>query len=412
VSNPPGELPSIGKNGAALVLTLVALSAFGPLCLDMYLPALPELPAALHGTASGAQLSLTGCIIGLAVGQLVVGPLSDRLGRRTPLLVGVALFTLVSAACALVTSMPMLIGLRLLQGAAGAAGIVVGRAIVADLFTGRAAASYFSTLTAINGMSPILAPLIGGQVLRVGSWRTVFWVLAGIGVLIWIGTFRVIPETLPPDRRARHGLRGVLGSFGRVLSDGPTIGYTLAGAAVAAAMFGYISGSPFLLQDGFGLSPQQFSLCFAANALGIVMIGQLSRILLRRGAAPVTLLAAGVVQSGVGAGTLLAAVLLVGPLWLVLAAFWVMVSAVGMALPNASAVVMDRHRGVAGAMSAVFGLTQFAAAAVVTPLVGFGDRGRGTAVGLAAVCCVLIAAIAYLKGRRGDRQRAIRSAPA
>jgi DHA1 family bicyclomycin/chloramphenicol resistance-like MFS transporter len=271
------------------------------------------------------------------------------------------------------------------------------------MFTGWAAAGYFSTLTAINGMSPILAPLIGGQVLRVGSWRTVFWVLAVIGALIWMVAFRVVPESLPPEHRSRHGMRGVLRSFGQVLSDVPTVGYTLAGAAVGAAMFGYISGSPFLLQDGFGLSPQQFSLCFAANAVGIVLLGQISRILLRRGAMPVRLLAAGIVQSAVGAGLLLVAVLLGAPLAVVLIAFWIMVSAVGMALPNASAVVMDRHRSVAGSMSAVFGLTQFAAAAIVTPLVGFGDRSRGIAVGVTATCCVLIGVLTYLIAQRWER---------
>lgn len=391
------------RGGVPLVLTLGALSAFGPLCLDMYLPALTDLPRDLGGSATGAQLTITACIVGLALGQLIAGPWSDRVGRRGPLLVGVAVFALASAACAVTTSMPALIALRVLQGAAGAAGIVVGRAVVADLFTGRAAAGYFSTLTAINGLSPILAPLIGGQLLRVGTWRTVFWVLAGIGVLIWLATARVIGETLPPQRRVRHGPAGVLRTFGRVLSDGPTVGYTLAGTAVAAAMFGYISGSPFLLQNGFGLTPQQFSFCFAANAVGIIIFGNLSRVLLRRGAAPKRLLSYGVGQAAVGAVVLLVAVLTGAALPVVLVALWVMVSAVGITLPNASALVMDRHRGIAGAASAVFGLAQYTTAAITTPLVGLGDRGRGTALGLTAVCCLAIALAALTVARRGDR---------
>lgn len=257
-------------------------------------------------------------------------------------------------------------------------------------------------MTAINGLSPILAPLIGGQVLRVGTWRTVFWVLSGIGVLIWLATARVIGETLPPERRTRHGLGGVFRTFGRVLADRPTVGYTLAGTAVAAAMFGYISGSPFLLQDGFGLTPQQFSFCFAANAVGIVLFGNISRVLLRRGAAPARLLTYGVGQAGVGAVVLLVAVLTGSALPVVLIALWVMVSAVGITLPNASALVMDRHRGIAGAASAMFGLAQYTTAAITTPLVGIGDRSAGTALGLTAVCCLAIALAALVFAGGGN----------
>ena len=165
----------------------------------MYLPALPELPAALSSTSSAAQLTLSACIIGLAVGQLITGPLSDRLGRRGPLLVGVAIFVVASVICAVTTSMTLLIVVRFVQGAAGAAGIVVGRAVVADLFAGKAAAAYFSAIATINGLAPILAPVIGGQVLRVGTWRTVFWVLAGIGVVLLVLSAVVIKETLPPN---------------------------------------------------------------------------------------------------------------------------------------------------------------------------------------------------------------------
>ncbi len=389
------------RGSVALVVVLGALSAFGPLCLDMYLPALPDLPVSLHSTAAAAQLSLTACIVGLAVGQLIAGPLSDRVGRRVPLLFGVALFTLASAVCALVTSMPALVAMRLLQGAAGAAGIVIGRAVVADLFAGRAAAAYFSSMAAINGLAPILAPVIGGQIVRFGTWRTVFWVLAGVGIALWLLTFAVVRESLPPQRRVRHGIGGVFRSLAVVIRDGPAVGYILAGTLVAAAMFGYISGSPFLLQDGFHLSPQQFSFCFAANAAGIVLAGQTSRILLRRGVQSVRLLAYGVGQAGVGAVVLLVALTAGLALPFVLVGLWVMVSSVGIALPNASALVMDRHRSIAGAASAVFGLAQYATATVTTPLVGIGDRVRGVALGVTAVCCVGLAAATLWFARRG-----------
>ena len=214
-----GVSPVVRPGGVWLVVALGALSSFGPLCLDMYLPALPELPGDLSSTASAAQLTLSACIVGLGVGQLITGPLSDRLGRRGPLLVGVAVFVAASVVCAVTTSMTVLIVVRLVQGAAGAAGIVVGRAVIADLFAGKVAAAYFSTIAAINGLSPILAPVIGGQVLRVGTWRTVFWVLAGIGVVMLLLAFFVIRETLPPERRSSGGMTGDLRAFGTLLRD-------------------------------------------------------------------------------------------------------------------------------------------------------------------------------------------------
>jgi DHA1 family bicyclomycin/chloramphenicol resistance-like MFS transporter len=204
--------PGRANGGLALIIALGALSGFGPLCLDMYLPALPQLPADLSSTSAAAQLTLSSCIVGLAVGQLITGPLSDRLGRRGPLLVGVAIFVVASVICALTTSMTVLIAVRLVQGAAGAAGIVVGRAVVADMFAGKVAAAYFSAIATINGLAPILAPVIGGQVLRVGTWRTVFWVLAGIGVLMLVLAALVIKDSacrpsnsVPASRSMRPG---------------------------------------------------------------------------------------------------------------------------------------------------------------------------------------------------------------
>ncbi len=392
----------VGRGGVWLVVALGALSAFGPLCLDMYLPALPELPGALSSTAGAAQLSLTSCIVGLALGQLLIGPLSDRIGRRRPLLVGVAVFAVASALCAVTGSMPVLIGLRFVQGAAGAAGIVVGRAVVADLFAGRVAAAYFSTMAAINGLAPILAPVIGAQVLRVGTWRTVFWVLAGIGVALWLLTLLVVGETLPAERRSAHGFSGVLRSFSVVLADRVYLGYVVAGTTVSAAMFGYIAASPFLLQDGFGLSPQQFSACFAGNAAGIVIASQLSRLLLRR-FSPAALLRWALGQSAAGAALLTVSVFGGLGLWSVLVALFVMVSAVGFALPNASALAMDRHRPIAGAASAVFGLFQYALATVTTVLVGLGDRAVGTALAVTALGSIVIGALALAGARSAVR---------
>ena len=385
---PGGAVSSRG--GTWLVVTLGALSAFGPLCMDMYLPSLPELAVSLDSTAGAAQLSLSACIVGLGLGQLLIGPFSDRLGRRGPLLTGLALFILTSASCAVTTSMTVLIILRLLQGMAGAAGIVLCRAIVADRFTGKAAAAYFSTIAAINGLAPVLAPVLGAQVLRLGTWRTVFWVLSGIGVVLLLLTMIFVRESLPPQRRSTAGMSGTIKAFRVLLADRVYVGYAVAGSMVCAAMFGYISASPFLLQDGFGLSPQVFSFCFALNAFGIVCMSQLSRMLLRR-TTSVVLLKWGVWQCAVGACLLAVAVFGSLGLLFVLGALFVMVSSVGFALPHASVLAMDLHRTIAGSASALLGAAQYAFGAVTARMVGFGDKAVGTALAVTAVLAALVA---------------------
>ncbi|GGM02809.1 Bcr/CflA family efflux MFS transporter [Nakamurella endophytica] len=410
VAGPAGDAAAAGQAvadaprttaapGTGLLLALGALSAFGPLCLDMYLPALPDLAASLHSTASAAQLSLSACIVGLALGQLLVGPLSDRWGRRGPLLVGVAVFVVASAACAVTPTMWLFVVLRLLQGASGAAGIVLGRAIVADHWTGRAAAGAYALMAAVNGFSPVLAPVIGGQVLRVGDWRTVFWVLAGIGVALLLLVVLAVPESLPPGRRSTGRLSTSFAGFAVVMRDPVYLGWVASGTLVAGAMFGYISASPFLLQDGFGLSPQLFSICFAINAVGIAATSQLGRVLVRR-RRPATLLTASAVQCLAGA-LLLAASLLVGwGLWPVLVGLFVMVSALGLGMPSASALSMDRHRTVAGSAAAVFGAAQFALAAVAAALVGIGNRAAGSALAVTALTCAVLALATVLVTRR------------
>jgi len=394
--------PERAKGGTWLLVTLGALSAFGPLCMDMYLPSLPELAGSLRSTASAAQLSLSACIIGLGLGQLVVGPLSDRLGRRNPLLVGLVLFILTSALCAVTTSMTLLIVLRLLQGAAGAAGIVLCRAIVADRFTGKAAASYFSTIAAINGLAPILAPVLGAQILRVGTWRTVFWVLAGIGVVLVGLTMLLVAESLPPQNRSRAGFSGTFLAFRALLGDRAYLGYAIAGSTVCAAMFGYISASPFLLQDGFRLSPQAFSFCFAGNAFGIVVMSDLGRRLLRR-TTSIVLLRWGVWQCAAGAGLLAAMLLTRAGLAPVLISLFVLVSSVGFALPHASVLAMDLHRTIAGSASALLGAFQYAFGAVTAWLVGFGEKTAGTSLAYTAVGAAVVALLGLWMATRSPQ---------
>ncbi|MFI0483427.1 multidrug effflux MFS transporter [Actinomadura sp. 9N215] len=369
-----------------LIMVLGALTALAPLSIDMYLPALPTLTEDLSTGAMQTQLTLTACIVGLAVGQAVAGPLSDAFGRRRPLLIGLAAYAVASLLCAAAPTVETLIALRLVQGAAGAAGIVIARAIVQDLYDGVAAAKFFALLMLVNGLAPILAPVFGGQLLRLMPWPGVFAVLAGIGVALFLGSLLGLKETLPPEARETGGLRATATTFRALAADRSFVGYALASGLAFAALFTYISGSPFVLQDIYDLSPQEFSAVFALNSVGIVAAGQVSgmlagRVALRR------LLAAGLALVAAGGAGLLAAVLAGGLPW-VLAALFLVACGEGLIGPNATALALSgRPPRVAGSASALLGVTQFALGGAAAPLAGL--AGPDTAVPMAASIAAL-----------------------
>jgi len=375
------------RHRVLFILVLGSLTAFGPLSIDMYLPGLPAMAHSLNASASEAQLTLTACLVGLALGQLLAGPLSDRLGRRRPVIVGVAAYSLASLFCALSPSVHVLTGLRLVQGLAGAAGIVISRAAVRDLYSGVEAARFFSILMLVNGLAPILAPVIGGQLLKVTSWRGVFVTLAAIGVLLLVGAIAGLPETLPPERRRGDGLRATLATMRGLTRDHVFMGYAIAAGLSFAAMFAYIAGSPFVLEDIYGISPQVFSAVFAANACGIVLVSQINHRLLAR-FTPRSLLSMALAAAA-AAGIALLTVVLVGGLgvWAVLVPLFVVVSAVGAVMPNSTALALTDHPDAAGSASALLGMLQFVIGAVVAPLVGV--AGKHTAVPMAALIALL-----------------------
>jgi MFS transporter, DHA1 family, multidrug resistance protein len=356
------------------MVLLGALSAFGPLSMDLYLPALPSLQRDLGVGQATAQLTVTLAAIGLAVGQLVAGPLSDRLGRRGPLLVGVGGWALASLLCALSPDVWVLCAVRLLQGTAGAAGIVLGRAVVRDRLAGTAAARAFALLAMIGGVAPIVAPVAGAGLLHATGWRGVFVLLAVIGTVLLALTAWRLPETLPVRRRAGGGLRATLRNGRALLRRRPFVAAALAQALSFAALFTYISQSSFVLQNGYGLSAAQFALVFAVNGAGIVAAGQLSRVLVARTGAR-ALLAAGLVAQAAGGVGLLAAALTGGGLPLVLPALFVVVAAYGLVAPNATALAMADAAEVAGTASALVGVSQFAIGGVAAPLGGLGAAG-------------------------------------
>ncbi|MEV6838634.1 multidrug effflux MFS transporter [Streptomyces sp. NPDC051133] len=372
--------------GPLVTFLLGGLTATTPLAMDMYLPSLPEVTRSLHAPAVTVQLTLTACMAGLALGQLVVGPMSDRWGRRRPLLAGIAGYLLATALCALAPNVETLIAFRLVQGLAGSAGVVIARAVVRDLYDGVAMARFFSTLMLISGAAPIVAPLIGGQILRVTDWRGVFVVLTVVGVLLGVLVRLRLPETLPPAERHRGGVGEALRSMRGLLADLPFTGYMLAGGFAFAALFAYVSASPFVIQEIYGASPQTFSLLFGLNSVGLVAAGQINGKVLVGRVSLDKVLATGLTVIVLAAtALLLIATGALGDVGLVpvAAALFVLMSAMGITLPNAQSLALLRTRHAAGAASALLGTSSFLVGAVASPLVGV--AGEHTAVPMAVV---------------------------
>ena len=362
--------PPTGRERLRLVLVLGALVALGPVTIDMYLPALPTIVDDLGTTSATVQLTLTGTMIGLALGQLLVGPLSDTFGRRRPLLVGVSGHVLASLLCLVAPDVAVLGGLRLLQGVGAAAASVVAMAIVRDLFVGRAAATLFSRLMLVLGVAPVLAPTIGGEVLRFTSWRGVFAILAVLGLLLVALAARAVPETLPVERRRPLGLRSTLRTYGGLLHDRTFLGLVLVAGLAMAALFGYVAGSSFVFQDEFGLNQQQFGLVFGAGALFLIAATQLNAALLGR-FEPRTILPWALVLGSVAGAALVALALTgTGGLLGVVAPLWTALFAVGMVLPNVPALALARHGEAAGTASALLGAVQMGVGAIISPVVG------------------------------------------
>ncbi|MCX5201576.1 Bcr/CflA family multidrug efflux MFS transporter [Streptomyces sp. NBC_00237] len=398
---PVAEAASAGVRRTSLLVTLVlgGLTALPPLSMDMYLPALPEVTDALKSPAATVQLTLTACLAGMALGQLVVGPLSDKLGRRRPLLVGMIIYILATAMCAIAPNVELLIAFRLLQGLAGAAGIVIARAVVRDLYDGVEMAKFFATLMLISGVAPVIAPVIGGQVLRITDWRGVFYVLTVVGVLLTLVVWKWLHETLPQERRQTGGVGAALRTMKGLLADRVFTGYMLTGGLAFAVLFAYISASPFVVQEIYGASPQTFSLLFGVNSVGLTIVGQINgKLLVGR------VRLDKVLGIGLAVMTLASVALLlmtsgvfgkVG-LWPVAAGLFVLMSAMGLIMPSTNTQALMRTPHAAGSASALLGTSSFLIGAVASPLVGI--AGEATAVPMAVVqlACSLLAVGLFL----------------
>lgn len=397
-TRPPGAFEVGGSPSLKQVLILGAFVALGPLTIDLYLPGLPNIEADLGTTASAVQFTLTGTLIGLALGQLVVGPLSDALGRRGPLFFGTGVHVLASILCFVAPSIAFLGAARVLQGAGAAATAVVTMAVVRDLYSGRAAALLISRLMLVLGVAPVLAPTIGGFVLGVTDWRGLFAVLGAVGVILMVVVYVGLPETLPPERRRQATVADITSAYGMLLRDRTFLALVLVAGFSMASMFAYVSGSSFVMQDQFGLNEQEFGLVFGAGAVWLIAGTQLSAWLLRRYELRQILfgsLAGAVVSSGV---LLAVAIAGIGGLPGVLVPLWVTLGLTGVAMPTAPAIALSLHGEAAGTAAALLGAVRFGIGAVSAPLVGLlGNDATAmavvVAVGMALALVTLVVGV-------------------
>lgn len=353
-----------------MILVLGALVALGPLTIDMYLPALPKIADELSVTSSVAQLTLTGTLAGLALGQLVVGALSDSLGRKRPLIAGIVLHILASGLCMLAPNIATLGLARGLQGMGAAAATVVAIAVVGDLFDESVAATVMSRLMLVLGVAPVLAPSLGAAVLLRASWHWVFAALVVLAGALLVMAVWALPETLPKQHRRPLRVRGIVATYGMLLRDLRFVIQVLVAALGMSALFAYIAGAPFVLQGRYGLDQQGFALVFSAGAIAVIGATQFNVVLLRRFSPQTIMLAALAAAVGASVVFIAFAVTHIGGMLGFILPVWALLAAVGLVIPNAPAVALSRHHEASGTAAALLGAAQFGLGAAVAPVVG------------------------------------------
>ncbi|WP_246168720.1 multidrug effflux MFS transporter [Arthrobacter luteolus] len=390
------------------ILMLGALAALPAVTTDMYLPALPEVAADLATTTTAAQFTLSGTLLGTAVGQLVIGPLSDRFGRRLPLLIGISMHIVTSLLCAIAPNIGLLIGLRVLQGFFNAAASVVAIAVIRDRFTGSDAAKLLSRLMLMIGLAPLLAPTLGQAVAGIWAWRAVFYALALIGVILVIIVWRWMPETLPPERRLSRAKKGSPktgepGGYRILLRDRRFLAYAVIPGLAMGVIMSYVVGSPFVMQEEYGLTPGQFALIFAVNGVAMVISSQINASMLSRAsssgilriAAPILLVLALALPVIIITGA--------GGVFGLVAGLWLVLGMQGFIFANATSLALDGYGRMAGTAAALLGCLQVGLAGLISPLVGvFGGSAlsmAGVIIGCAvAMVLVLASTPAYRRG--------------
>ncbi|WP_208590290.1 Bcr/CflA family efflux MFS transporter [Gracilibacillus suaedae] len=393
-----------GKQRIGLAFLLAMLAMLGPFNIDMYLPSFPQIADDLGARASLVQLSLTACLLGLAFGQLVIGPISDAIGRRKPILFFISLFAIFSLVCAVAPNIIVLILARFLQGFTASAGVVLSRAVVRDVFDGKALTKFFALLMVINATAPMIAPISGGAVLLLpfATWHTIFIFLFLLGiVMVMISAFK-LPETLPEENRRPTSIASSLKTMGYLLKDPSFIGYAIVVCFVQGGTFAYVAGTPFVYQDLYHVSPQVFSVLFGINGLAIIfgsfLVGRLSSHFSER-----SLLRTGVIMSLTANTILLIATLFHWPLYMLVISLFIHLNSVGIILTSSFSLAMENQKERAGTASALLGMLPLVMGAIVAPIVGLDET---TAVPMGAVLFTnsLIGAIIFFTFTRQKRQ--------
>lgn len=391
------------------ILILGALSAFGPLAIDFYLPAFPAMALAFGTDENHVQMTLAVYFLGLSIGQLAYGPVADRFGRRIPLLIGVGLFTAASVACAYAPNLEWLIGARFIQALGGCAGMVISRAVVSDKCDAVGSAKVFSQLMLVMGLAPILAPLLGGLLVNTTGWQSIFLALTGFSALAGLAVATGLPESMPAHM-PRQPLSGALRQYGRLLADPIFLGHALTGGIAIAGMFAYIAGSPFIIIKLYGVAAEHFGWLFGINAAGFILVAQVNaRLLAKRG--PMFLLARAVwVYLAAGLALLAVSSLHTAQLWPLLIPLFICIASLGCISPNAAACAMSGQGARAGSASALLGCLQFSVAAGASALVGVLHDGSAVPMAMVISLCGVLVVSAAVLTRRLQNARALAQA--
>ena len=396
----PAKLTHIG---GTFILLLGALTAVGPFTIDMYLAAFPQITSDLHTKPAAVQLTITATLIGLALGQLLLGSISDAIGRRKPMLTGLALYIAASVGIVFVSSVELLTALRFLQGLGAAAGMVLSMAIVRDRFEGIQVGKAIARLMLVVGVSPCVAPLVGAQFLRLGSWRDMFIALAALASVLLIAAFFLLKESLPVQLRRSGGVGAATRSYLELLRDPLFLGLALLGGFTMAALFTYISSASFVFQDGFGLSATQFAIIFAAGGITFTLGTQLNGALLGR-VAPEQILRAAVLGALAVTGAMVVTSIIGLGVWPVIVLLVANMLAIGMLLPAISAIALDRNPHRAGSAAALIGATQFGIGAATAPITGLFAEGSPVAMAAVMFAATLVVLVLMFATRPAMRR--------
>lgn len=406
----------MSKNNAGSVFGLALLlglfSTLGPFTIDMYLPAFPEIAHNFNTSASLVQFSLTACLLGLGIGQLVMGSLSDVYGRRNPLLISMAVYIISSLACAFAPNIGLLILFRFAQGFSASAGIVISRAIARDLYSGHELTKFFSLLLLVGNLGPLAAPIAGSGILSFTTWIGVFIALSLLGIYLWAMTKWRLKETLPAERREKPNFANQLRSYGMLLRDRQFVGYMLAQGIMIAGVFAYVSGTPFIYQNIYGVTPAVFALLFGSNGISLIIGSQLVGRMAHRISEQAFLLFGLWVALSASIVVLVVAVFH-GPLFALVIPLFFFVCSIGITSTAAFPLAMERQANMAGSAAALLGVIPFLLGAVVAPMVGIAGENTAVPLGLIILATSTAAMLAYFglvrKAPRASQQAQIRA---